>query len=185
MSDVVSQIESLLFISNKPLSHKKLKDAVGASDDALSEAIAVLRDKYASGGVRLVEQGSNIQFSTAPESHIVVEDFLKAEISGDVTRPQLEALTIIAYRGPLLKEELEHIRGVNCSLILRNLLVRGLVEGVTSGPDKQVRYQITLDFLRFLGIERVDQLPDYATLSQHEHIESILEKHETSSDSSG
>jgi len=66
--------------------------------------------------------------TTAKESSEIVEKFLKEELTGEMTRPQLETLTIIAYRGPMTKMEIEQIRGVNCSLILRNLLMRGLVE---------------------------------------------------------
>jgi len=53
---------------------------------------------------------------------------LKDETTGELTKPSIETLTIIAYRGPIAKYELERIRGINCSLILRNLILRGLAE---------------------------------------------------------
>ncbi len=176
MSDIVSKIESILFISNKPLSYKKLAKITGSeSVDEIKEALKEIQSKYQAGGIRLMLHDNMAQLATAPESHESVEEFLKSETSGDITRPQLETLTIIAYRGPILKEELEHIRGVNCSLILRNLMIRGLVESEISKKDKLTRFKITLDFLRFLGVERAEQLPDFDKLSKHENIEDLLE----------
>jgi segregation and condensation protein B len=129
--------------------------------------------------VRLVEHDGKIQMTTDKASSAVVEKFLKEELTGEMTRPQLEALTIIAYRGPITKMELEQIRGVNCSLILRNLLIRGLVE---SQMDKKIGvplYQVTVDFVRFLGLTDIKQLPDYEKLSNSEVIQSILERNMT------
>lgn len=171
------KIESILFITNKPLSAKKLAELTSASDGDVEHAIALLQEKYNApeSGIRLLKNGTNVQLATAPDSAEVVEEFLKSELTGDITKPQLETLTIIAYRGPILKSELEQIRGVNCSLILRNLQIRGLVEMTSSEKDKQSQYQITMDFMRFLGIDSVSDLPDYERLSRHENIEAILE----------
>ena len=111
---------------------------------------------------------------TAGENAKVVADFVKEEFSGELTRPQLETLTVIAYRGPISKYELEIIRGVNCSLILRNLSIRGLIEEDYDQKKKEMRYRVSIDFFRHLGIQRVEGLPDYDTLHTHEVIETVL-----------
>jgi len=168
------KLESILFISNKPLSYKKLAELLNSKTDAIKNSSELLKEKYnQSGGVRILDNGHSLQLATSPDSGEVVEEFLKQELTGEMTRPQLETLTIIAYRGPILKTELEQIRGVNCSLILRNLLIRGLVEVVTD-KEKIARYQITMDFLRFLGINSQRDLPDYEKLSRHEFIDTLL-----------
>ena len=95
---------------------------------------------------------------------------IEEQIISELTQPQLEALTIIAYRGPITKLELETIRGVNCSLILRNLLIKGLI---TANGGK---YQITVKFMQHLGISSVEELPDYDRLSKSETIEEVLNK---------
>ena len=83
-------------------------------------------------------------------------------------------MTIIAYRGPIAKYELERIRGVNCSLIIRNLLLRGLIEEKSGREGQDSLYSVTPDFLRFLGLSRAPDLPDYERLSRHESLESFL-----------
>ena len=94
--------------------------------------------------------------------------------AGELTRPSIETLTIIAYRGPITKPEIEQIRGVNCSLILRNLLMRGLVEESESVERLQPVYAISADFLRHLGLHAISDLPDYATLHGDEKISQLL-----------
>jgi len=88
----------------------------------------------------------------------------------------LETLTIIAYRGPVTRPEMEQIRGVNCSQILRNLLIKGLVE--MEEKNKEPYYSISVDFLKYLGVSNIQELPDYDKLHQHESLEEFLEKQE-------
>ena len=112
--------------------------------------------------------------ASSGSSSEVVSKFLKSEVTGELTRPSLETLTIIAYRGPISKTELELLRGVNCSLILRNLLMRGLIEGQ---DDKQLgvtRYTVTLDFLKHLGMSQISELPDYERLNKNNNLDKLL-----------
>jgi len=175
---IKKQIESLLFISNKPLTIKKLADLVGRSKAEIETVVEVLKQEYndSERGIKVAVNGNEVQMVTAPESSEVVEKFLKEELTGEMTKPQLETLTIIAYRGPITKADLEQIRGVNCSLILRNLMIRGLVKAHLDKKLMTTVYQVTMDFVRFLGLTSVKELPDYERLSSHEVIESILEK---------
>ena len=105
----------------------------------------------------------------------MVQEFIKDETSGELTRPSLEALTVIAYRGPVSKIDLDRIRGVNCALILRNLMLRGLVEAKNDKKKSETYYNITLDFIRFLGISDIKELPDYERLSKDDTIDRVLE----------
>ena len=73
------------------------------------------------------------------------------------------------------KYELELIRGVNCSLILRNLSMRGLVEQCGETETGSPLYQVTPDFLRSLGISQVSELPDFEQLNTNEHLQALLE----------
>jgi segregation and condensation protein B len=125
--------------------------------------------------VRILHNGSEVQMSTSPDNARLVQDFLKDETTGELTKPSLETLTIIAYRGPVTKAELEQIRGVNCSLIIRNLLMRGLVEAQGEPYDPQTTFRVTMDFLRFLGVAGVEELPEYDKLRSHENVVRILE----------
>ena len=97
---------------------------------------------------------------------LLTKDFLKDEINGELSQPSLEALTIIAYRGPISKLELEKIRGVNCSLIIRNLLLRGLIEEKFNKTKNENYYTVTNDFIRFLGLNSLSDLPEYEKLNK-------------------
>ena len=177
MPNLKSQIESLLFIAAKPLSLKKIgeimKVNVGEAKAALDELVKEYREKQ--GGMIIIGNSAQYQMSTHPDNSKLVQGFIKDETTGELTRPSLETLTIIAYRGPISKAELEQIRGVNCSLILRNLMIRGLVEAKEDKKKKQTYYNITFEFMKFLGIADVAELPDYEKLSQDPTIEQMLE----------
>lgn len=166
-----SKIESLLFISAHPLSERKIAELTGAGADEIKTAMEELGAEYAEKGVRILRIEQEYQMSTSPDNSEIIRDFIKDETTGELSRPSLETLTIIAYRGPITKAELEQIRGVNCSLILRSLLIRGLVEVKGDGEQK---YNITLDFLRFLGINSVNELPDFERLSRDPNLEKFL-----------
>ncbi len=186
MSDIKSKVESLLFTSPKPLSIKQLSDLLKESSSEVKKASdGLIKDyKEKKSGIQIIEKGSKLQMVSSPDNAKLVKDFIKDEITGELTRPSLEALTIIAYRGPIAKLDLDRIRGVNCALILRNLMLRGLVEvkkdpSTRSARSGQARrretyYTITFDFMRFLGINELKELPDYERLSQDDTIDRIL-----------
>ena len=104
----------------------------------------------------------------------MVKKFIKSEISDELTKPALETLTIIAYRGPISKAELEIIRGVNCSLILRNLLMRGLIEAGEDRKKMVVLYNITFEFLKYLGLNQLSDLPDFEKLNRNNNLDKLL-----------
>ena len=76
-------------------------------------------------------------------------------------RAGLETISIILYKAPVPKSEIDFIRGVNSQFILRNLLIRGLVERIPSSSGRGGAYRPTLDLLRYLGVTKVEELPDY------------------------
>ena len=127
---LLSQIESILFVVSKSLSLKEIARAVQQKEAEVKLAVEELKAKYnhEASGIRILFVEDKVQMASNPENAGVVDLFIKQEAIGELTRPQLETLTVIAYRGPLTRPELEQIRGVNCAIILRNLLLRGLIE---------------------------------------------------------
>lgn len=177
MPSLRSKIESLLFISAKPMSLRQLSEAAKVKEAEVKAAGDGLVEDYknSQAGIQIIKNGSKYQMVSAPENSQLVRDFINDETTGELSRPSLETLTIIAYRGPIAKADLDRIRGVNCSLILRNLLIRGLVEVKTRKEDEEQIYSVSLDFVRFLGINDVSELPDFQRLSQDDLIDRILE----------
>jgi segregation and condensation protein B len=180
MSHLSSQLEAILLVANKPVSLKELSKAVDAKTAETESALNELSAEYESSdrGWRLINAASNYQLVSSGEHADLIKDFLKTEASGEFSQPSLEALTIIAYRGPVSKLELERVRGVNCSLIIRNLLLRGLIEESFDKQKNENYYQITLDFVRFLGLNSIDELPDYNRLHSPETLEDLLAENE-------
>lgn len=178
MSNFQSHIESILFITNHSLSLKKLATMVGADKKQVEEAVGALEAKYnqPDSGVKLQRIDDDVQLVTSGDSAKVVSEFIKEETSGELTKPSLETLTIIAYRGPIGRAELEQIRGVNCSVILRNLLIRGLVEAHEDKKNMVTTYQITFDLLRYLGLSKQSELPNYEQLHSHESLQQHLDR---------
>lgn len=176
--ELKSQIESLLFVSLKPIAAKDLVVATGAKLKEIEDALADLERDYRHGerGLVVVKNGNQYQLATHPDNSDLIKTFLKEETTSELSQPSLEALTIIAYRGPIAKAELERIRGVNCSLIIRNLLLRGLIEEKIDKQKAENYYVVTNDFIRFLGLTRLEDLPDYNKLTRLETISRILEE---------
>lgn len=176
MSKLKSQIESLLFISNQPFSVRQIINLTKAGKEEVETAFGELMTEYNTGnkGVNIQKVDDKFQMVTAADNTKIVKDFVKQETTGELTRAALETLTIIAYRGPVARAELEQIRGVNCAVILRNLLIRGLVETIEDKKKMQTSYNISLDFLKHLGLNQQSELPDYEKLSSHESVEKIL-----------
>lgn len=171
------KIEALLFISIKPLSVKALQELVGAKKkEEVIEAIEALMKKYNTqdSGIALARVDDKVQMTTASSVAPLITEFLKDEMTGELTPASLETLTVIAYRGPITKTELEMIRGVNCTLILKNLLMRGLIEEKKDKDELLSVYQVTFDFLKYLGLQETSQLPGYAELHASATIENLL-----------
>ena len=124
-----AKIEAILFASGKPVSLKSLAKVLVVKADELEAAIVEIKKKNIDdSGIQLIDHDGSLQLVTNPAFGELIGSLVKDEFAGELTRPQLETLSIICYRGPVTKPEIEQIRGVNCSLIIRNLLIRGLVE---------------------------------------------------------
>ena len=175
--NLISQIESILFVASKPLKAKQIAKAIQKDVSEVEEALETLKMKYnhQDQGVHVLHEADHFQMATNSENSDVVDLFIKDEVSGELTKAQLETLTVIAYRGPITKPELEQIRGVNCTLILRNIQMRGLTEQSDIQDKILPVYNLSINALRHLGISSASELPDYETLHAHEFVEKALE----------
>jgi len=160
-----SIIESLLYISTRPLSFKELAKLTNQKVGEVEAAVKELVDEYnlKDGGIKIIQNGNQVQMTTSPKYTELIQGFLGEEVSGELTPASIETLSVIAYRQPIRREDLEQIRGVNCSIILRNLLIRGLAE--EEKKDGRVFYRLSLDFMKHLGVTDVKELPDFAKLN--------------------
>lgn len=177
MNEIALKIEAILFLSARPVSFNKLAKVLDLKEAEIQkglEELKALRNNSGSGIHLVVGEGA-AELASNPQYSELLTSLSKEETESELTRPQLETLTIIAYRGPVTKAEIEHIRGVNCTIILRNLLMRGLV--VEKGSDVRLNksYIISTEMLRHLGLHDVQELPDYKDLHTHAKISEMLE----------
>ncbi len=168
-----SVLESLLLVSGDPLDISKLAKIIEVSVEKIQEGIVSLKDSYLKNqsGLELVQSGNQIQLVSNANNAQFVEKMMKIELEGSLSNSSLEVVSIIAYRGPISKPEIEAIRGVNCSYALRNLSMRGLIERQSNPQDSRgYLYKISLDFLKKMGIDQVEKLPKYDILSKDERV---------------
>jgi segregation and condensation protein B len=176
---ILSNIESILFVASKPLTTKKLAKAIGESVSHVEEALDTLLMKYNrdDSGIHILREADTVQMGTNAENSEAIDGFVKNEVTGELTKAQLETLTVIAYRSPITRTDLEQIRGVNCAVILRNLMMRGLVAQHDSDDEILPTYILTTNALSELGVRETSELSEYEMLSAHTNIERTLEEH--------
>ena len=177
MNELSAKIEGLLFVATKPMLAKQLAKILGVSIEEIDASIVQLmaiRNTDASG-IHVIAGDEGVQLVSNPLFADVVSALAKEDTDFELTRPSLETLTIVAYRGPMTKPEIEAIRGVNCTLILRNLLVRGLITEEEDSMKLQAVYALSNDALRYLGLHDVKELSDYEALHGNNKIDKLLE----------
>ena len=157
-----AKIEAILFYKAEAVMVSQLAKWLAISNSEIETRLTQLATILAERGVRLIREGEEIMLGTASEASSLIEQITKDELSKDLGKAGLETLTLIIYEGPLSRAEIDYVRGVNSSFILRHLLVRGLIEREIDQKDaRRFLYRPTLDLLRHLGIEKVEDLPEY------------------------
>ncbi|MEA2097742.1 MAG: SMC-Scp complex subunit ScpB [Patescibacteria group bacterium] len=184
---IESIIESLLFISGEPMNFKRLVKITSFKEKDIKSSADKLAKRYSEqcNGLRIIIKDTKVQMVTAAENSEFIEKFLKADIEGELSRAALEVLSVVAYRGPIARSEIEEIRGVNCSFTLRHLMIRGLVERINNPKDARAYlYKISFDFLKKLGVEKVEDLPKFEELRKKELLQKVDETESSGNDDS-
>lgn len=160
-ASLTKDLAALLFVATESLSLERLAEATGATPAQAKSALAELRAALAPSGLTVSELAGKFRLITAPESAGIVRRFLQEEGKNDLTRPALETLAIVAYRGPVTKSQIEQIRGVASETMLRNLIARGLIieAGKSPEPGRPMRYAISQSFLEHFGLTSTQELP--------------------------
>ena len=157
-------LENLLFVSGHPVGLKKISEIMEIPENEALEIASVLNGEYESQdrGLRLVFFENKFQLVSSPGSLEAIEKMVKSDFEEELSPASLETLAIIAYRGPLGRIAIENLRGVNCSFILQNLAIRGLIERKNNPLDgRSYIYNVSFDFLKHMGMSRIEDLPNY------------------------
>lgn len=161
-------VESLLFVADRPVTVESLATALEAPADEVESALEALAAGYEGRGIRLQRQGGRLQLASAPEAGPYVERFLGLEASSRLSGAALETLSIVAYRQPVTRAQIEAIRGVNSEGVLRALVRRGLLEesGRAETVGRPILYGTTFEFLQQFGLQGARDLPDWQTFNE-------------------
>jgi segregation and condensation protein B len=158
-------IEGLLFYKSAPQKKQTILKLFEITEVELGNAITTLNTRLQNGATRLVETTDEIQLVTAPELAPVIEALRKSELKADIGKAGAETLAIILYQEPITRAEIDRIRGVNSSFILRNLMIRGLVNRTHNKSRGGFEFTISPALLAHLGITHKGQLPDFANVA--------------------
>lgn len=164
-----TQIEALLFAADQPLTLVRLQEILPAADRAsIAAAVEELARDYETGGraFRLQRVAGGLQLGTRPEFAEVVRRLFVGKRRVRLTRPALEALAIIAYKQPTTRPEIDAIRGVGSGGVVETLLERNLVRiaGRADSVGRPLLYATTPEFLQYLGLDALDDLPSLEEL---------------------
>lgn len=157
-----TQLEAILFWKAEPISIKKLATIFDTDVGVINNGLQELEQLLQGRGLTLVRTDGEVMLGTAKELSPLIEKLTKEELSRDLGKAGLETLSIILYQGPISRADIDYIRGVNSQFIVRNLLIRGLVERVENPKDaRSFLYKTTLQLLSHLGISKIEELPEY------------------------
>jgi segregation and condensation protein B len=163
-----AKIEAILFYKAEAVTVGQLAKWLAVTTEQIEVGLGQLTTNLAERGVRLIRQDNEVMLGTAGEAGAIIEQITKEELSRDLGKAALETLTLIIYEGPLARAEIDYVRGVNSSFILRHLLVRGLIEREVDKKDaRRFIYRATLDLMRHLGLEKIEDLPEYSEVKKH------------------
>ncbi len=166
-------IEALIFASDEPLTVKQIQTIMGSSEytglrfrikeEEMLETIRSINEEYAQTNrpFRIIHIAGGYQCATQPEFADWLGRMIKEKSKRKLSQSVLESLSVIAYKQPVTKSELEAIRGVNADYAIHKLLERGLITivGRAATPGRPLLYGTTNDFLKHFGINDLADLP--------------------------
>lgn len=165
-------IESLLFVSGDPVTLQTLKNIAELPETELKQLLDILISDYRekSGGIHIIEIADGYQMVANPQYVSWIRKMMNTSTPNKLSLPALETLAIIAYNQPIIKAELEQIRGVNADGMIKSLLDKRLIKimGRKEVPGKPLLYGTTKEFLEYFGLKDLTELPTLKELTRDE-----------------
>jgi segregation and condensation protein B len=169
MEFLAQHIEALIFTTEHPVSLAEIKTVLDAAfetsfeEDEILRGIAELKEKYVNPifAFEIIEIAGGLHFLTKPAYHNTVGTYLRLTTKKRLSQAAMETLSIVAYKQPVSKTELEQIRGVSCDYALQKLLEKELVEiqGRSDAPGRPLLYGTSEKFMDYFGLKSLTDLP--------------------------
>jgi segregation and condensation protein B len=179
LDPLVLHAEAIIFCAAEPVSSEEIRQGLcekfetEIQEDQLSKALQFLREKYLQDGYSfsLEENSGGYHFLTKPAFQSSVAIVWKQKVKKRLSPAALETLSIIAYKQPVTKPDIEKIRGVNCDYAVQKLLEKELISiaGKSSLPGKPVLYATSRKFMDYFGINSLDDLPELREIVPEEN----------------
>nr|MDN4742399.1 SMC-Scp complex subunit ScpB [Lachnospiraceae bacterium C1.1] len=178
MNKLAGIIEAVLFTSGDSVEIERLKEITEATDEQLTVALGVLEKRYESeeSGLVLIQLEDSVQLATKSDMYEYLIKIARTPKQYRLSDTALETLSIIAYKQPVTRMQIEHIRGVSCSHAIDKLLEYDLIKelGRLDAPGRPLLFGTTEEFLRRFGVKSIEDLPKPAP----ERIEEFHEQAE-------
>ncbi|MFZ7134002.1 MAG: SMC-Scp complex subunit ScpB [Eubacteriales bacterium] len=163
--ELLSVIEGILFAVGEPISIHELSETIKISPSETKELVMELKDNYNDQrrGIQIQQINSKVQMCTRAEHYSYITSLMTERNKTGLSQAALETLSIIAYKQPVTRIEIELLRGVKSSSSLQTLLDRSLIieAGRLDAPGKPILYETTIEFLKYAGISSIKQLPEF------------------------
>lgn len=174
-------LEGLLFLAGSDgLTFEQIKDILNVDDNTGKEVIRSLNETYkkSNRGIKLELLGGAFKLTTKKEHKNYFEKMAKNEANGELSESALETLAIIAYNQPITRNQIEEIRGVSSTHVIRKLLIKNLIQdcGKSELPGRPILYSTTPHFLDYFGLSSLTELPPInMNIEQNEKEENLFE----------
>lgn len=162
-SELIKALEGILFAMGDSVETDRLAAALGVDEEEVIKVIDEMAESYAAQGrgIRITKLENAYQMCTAPEIYEYLVHIAKQPKKAQLTDVLMETLSIVAYKQPVTKAEIEKIRGVSCGHVISKLVDYKLIEeiGRLDAPGRPMLFGTTEDFLRAFGVTSLEELP--------------------------
>ena len=171
----VAALEAMLFASPGPVRFSELAEATGWGNRMLEQDLQNLESSLVHRGIELQRVAGALRLVTSRGAAPFVERLIGVQTRRRLSRAQLETLAIVAYRQPVTRAQAEALRGVSCERLLGQLCDLRLIREVGRAdlPGRPIIYGTTMDFLRYFGLNNMEQLPDLRELKRNMAVEGV------------
>ena len=170
--EIKAVIENILLAADQPVSEAQFKNLLGDEVEKVSfkSVLEELVDEYSSRNLQILQVAEGYQLCTRHDYSDWVRKFLKFDKTTKLSQPSLDTLAIIAYKQPMTKAEVEEIRGVDSSGVVRTLLEKKVISpgGRKKVPGRPIMYRTTRKFLEYFGLRDLSDLPTLEDFKERE-----------------
>ncbi len=174
---IKSIIESLLFAAGDAVELDRMADIVDVDKRSLRNILKEMMDEYhfERRGIQIIKLEDAYQMCTRGEYHDYIAMLAEPRRKQSLSNAAIEVLAIVAYKQPVTRSAIEHIRGVNCDYVVNRLVERGLIEevGRLDAPGRPLLFGTTQEFLRCFGVEGVAELPEYEEFGKTDEAQQL------------